>query len=340
MCLCDRLSVFVCVCLHDSVWSDTKTGCAFLSVCVCTVYLCFVILSWLTLPFFSVPLTVSRFFVQHGSVSGFEYLHLMLSLLHRWFPVGIIYYWWKTFFQFSSECILIACLNVTVPYQYFHWLVWIVVCVGLRCCVLMKAWCTRVYQSSNKKLQAVERSSIWEKLSFLLLLWQQDKVFFQLEKYLATHLPTAILAFSCHLIRNPCYFYSLLSCHRVLGMHILMHTQQLRLHAVWGKSVFIWVPLCSCCSAPQTCALFWEWDGTRFCILHEKIPAVLCLWVHVILVAPFSCLCLIHIDVHIYLAADASPNLFWEKCTLFPASAWKLNSPLLWKEAHVKNNWL
>lgn len=162
--------------------------------------------------------------------------------------------------------------------QCCHWLVWIVVCVGLRCCVLMKAWCTCV--------QAVERSSLWGKLSFLLLLWQQDKVFFQLEKYLATHLPTAILAFSCHLFRTPCYFYSLLSCHRVLGMHILMHTQQLCLHAVWGKSVFIWVPLCSCCSAPQTSALFWEWDRTCFYILHGKIPAVLCLWVRVILIAP------------------------------------------------------
>lgn len=76
--------------------------------------------------------------------------------------------------------------------------------------------------------------SFWEQHRFLLLLWQQDKVPFQLEKYLATYLPTAILGFyfSCHLIRNPCYFYSVLSYHRVLGVHMLMCTPTLHHIAV------------------------------------------------------------------------------------------------------------
>lgn len=76
--------------------------------------------------------------------------------------------------------------------------------------------------------------SLWEQHRFLLLLWQQDKVPFQLEKYLATYLPTAILGFyfSCHLIRNPCYFYSVLSYHRVPGMHMLMRTPLLHHNAV------------------------------------------------------------------------------------------------------------
>lgn len=64
--------------------------------------------------------------------------------------------------------------------------------------------------------------SLWEQHRFLLPLWQQDKVPFQLEKYLATYLPTAIpgFYFSCHLIRNPCYFYGALSYHPVRGVHM------------------------------------------------------------------------------------------------------------------------
>lgn len=46
-----------------------------------------------------------------------------------------------------------------------------------------------------------------------------------------------------------------------------------------------------------------------FRILHEMIRAAVCVCVDVILVAPVSCLCIIHRRVHIYLIVDASPDL-------------------------------
>lgn len=81
------------------------------------------------------------------------------------------------------------------------------------------------------------------------------------------------------------------------------------------KSGFILVSLFSFCSffhkgrAAYSCDLVWEGDGMCFRILHEMIRAAVCVCVDVILVAPVSCLCIIHRRVHIYLTVDASPDL-------------------------------
>lgn len=71
--------------------------------------------------------------------------------------------------------------------------------------------------------------SVWEHHWFLLPLWQQDKVPFQLEKYLNAYLPTAILGFYCLwlLIRNSCYFHTafLSSCSEY---------EHAKMHCVWA----------------------------------------------------------------------------------------------------------
>lgn len=102
----------------------------------------------------------------------------------------------------------------------------------------MKAQCKHIYQSSNinKKHQAV-LPSLREQQCFLLLLWQQDKVPFQLEQYLATYLPTP--AFLCHLSRNP----GTDGASNPQYAHINAH--QLHLHTKWWKYAVIFVYLFS-----------------------------------------------------------------------------------------------
>lgn len=145
--------------------------------------------------------------------------------------------------QFPVESLMIMCLNGTVS-GYFNsasmWLQLIIYVCVLWWCSLMKAQCKHIYQSSNinKKHQAV-LPSVWEQQCFLLLLWQQDKVPFQLEQYLATYRP------------KPAFFFSaiwaeilvvMVHHHQIHSMHILMQTQPLHLDTKWWKKM--WLFLC------------------------------------------------------------------------------------------------
>lgn len=131
---------------------------------------------------------------------------------------------------------------------------------------------------------------------------------FQLEKYLATYLPTAIpgFYFSCHLIRNPCYFYCVLSCSPVLGVHM-----QTLLFTAASECTILCLSVCVCIflffslqflflsasffhkgKTAHSCDLVWE--GREGVInplplhllppiLHEKIRTVVHVCVDVIL---------------------------------------------------------
>lgn len=97
--------------------------------------------------------------------------------------------------------------------------------------------------------------------------------------------------------------------HQILGMHILMHTKQLHLDAVWGKEglflcIFSHFGLAFMKVRLHKIVPWLGGEGKKrmcLCILHEKLHAAACVWVDVILVAPVSCLHLIQRHVHMYM---------------------------------------
>lgn len=147
--------------------------------------------------------------------------------------------------------------------------------------------------------------SFWEQHRFLLLLWQQDKVPFQLEKYLATYLPTAILGFyfSCHLIRNSCYFTVcfLIIMFRVLPM--LMFTPLVHCNAVNCNNsgftvfwcLFLYFAFCRCKAAYSYVHRSGFGSASAFCMRGFML---LCVWVDVILLAPVIHFCLTQTCMH------------------------------------------
>lgn len=145
----------------------------------------------------------------------------------------------------ESRSWIVTCVTVLVLALHRAYFVCVHVC--LRCRFLMKAWSRGIYQSSSTNKRPASCAPLLLGTPPLLLLpWQLDKVPFQLEKYLATYLPTAILAFyfSCHLIRSPCYFYSEPPYHRVPAAHVLMFIPPLHLLLYNEELVILFWCLC------------------------------------------------------------------------------------------------